>query len=54
MKESFLIKNTTIVNEGESFIADVLLADGHIQQIGTIDVEPNYKVIDGTGKHLLV
>ncbi|TXD81587.1 dihydroorotase [Subsaximicrobium wynnwilliamsii] len=53
MKERFLIKNTTIVNEGESFIADVLLADGHIQQIGTIDVEPNYKVIDGTCKHLL-
>jgi dihydroorotase len=53
MKERFLIKNTTIVNEGESFIADVLLADGHIQQIGTIDVEPNHKVIDGTGKHLL-
>jgi dihydroorotase len=28
------------------------LADGHIQQIGTIDIEPSHKVIDGTGKHL--
>jgi dihydroorotase len=51
-KERFLIKNTTIVNEGESFIADVLLADGHIEQIGTIDIETSHKVIDGTGKHL--
>ena len=48
----FLIKNTTIVNEGASFIADILLADGHIQQIGTIDIRPYHKVIDGTGKHL--
>jgi dihydroorotase len=46
-KERFLIKNTTIVNEGESFIGDVLLADGYIQQIGTIDIEPSHKVIDG-------
>jgi dihydroorotase len=51
-KERFLIKNTTIVNEGESFIGDVLLADGYIQQIGTIDIEPSHKVIDGTSKHL--
>jgi dihydroorotase len=53
MKNRFLIKNTTIVNEGESFIADVLIADGHIKHIGTINAEANYKVIDGTGKHLL-
>jgi dihydroorotase len=52
MKQNILIKNSTIVNEGTSFIADVLLSGGLIQQIGTIDSEPNYKVIDGTGKHL--
>jgi dihydroorotase len=52
MKENILIKNTTIVNEGKSFIADILIAEGRIQQIGNIDVALNYKVIDGTGKHL--
>ena len=52
MKENTLIKNTTIVNEGKLFIADVLLSNGFIKQIGNIDIEPNHKVIDGTGKHL--
>jgi dihydroorotase len=52
MKQIILIKNTTVVNEGKSVLADVLLSDGFIQQIGTINIEPNYKVIDGSGKHL--
>ena len=52
MNEIILIRNTTIVNEGKSFIADVLLSDGLIQKIGKIEIEPNYKVIDGTDKHL--
>jgi len=52
MNQSILIKNSTIVNEGKSFIADVLLSDGLIQKIGNIEAEPNQKVIDGTGKHL--
>jgi dihydroorotase len=52
MKQKILIKNTTVVNEGKSVLADVLLSDGFIQQIGTINIEPNYKVIDGSGKHL--
>ena len=52
MKENTLIKNTTIVNEGKSFVADVLLSEGFIKQIGNIDIKSNYKVIDGTGKHL--
>ncbi len=52
MKQNILIKNTTIVNEGKAFIADVLLSSGLIQQIGNIDIEPNHKEIDGTGKHL--
>jgi dihydroorotase len=30
----------------------VLIADGVIRQIGTIEIDPTYKVIDG-GKHLL-
>ena len=52
MKEKILIKNTTIVNGGELYVADVLLYGGLIKQIGNIDIEPNYKVIDGTDKHL--
>jgi dihydroorotase len=52
MKQIILIKNTTVVNEGKSVLADVLLSDGFIQQIGTINIEPNYKVIDGLGKYL--
>ena len=52
MNQSILIKNSTIVNEGRSFVADVLLSDGLIRKIGNIDSEPNHKVIDGTGKHL--
>lgn len=52
MNDNILIKNTTIVNEGQSFISDVLLSDGLIQKIGNIEPEPNQKVIDGTGKHL--
>jgi dihydroorotase-like cyclic amidohydrolase len=31
----------------------VLIADGVIRQIGTIEIDPTYKIIDGTGKHLL-
>ena len=53
MNQSILIKNSTIVNEGKSFIADVLFSDGLIQKIGSIKPEPNQKVINGTGKHLL-
>jgi dihydroorotase len=52
MNQRILIKNSTIVNEGRSFVADILLSNGLIYQIGNIDIEPNYKVIDGTGKHL--
>jgi hypothetical protein len=43
MNQRILIKNTTIVNEGKSFIADVLIADGVIRQIGTIEIDPTYK-----------
>lgn len=52
MNDSILIKNTTIVNEGQSFVADILLSDGLIQKIGNIEAELNQKVIDGTRKHL--
>ena len=52
MKSDFLLKNITIVNEGECFTGDVLLYDKLIQKIGNIPVEPDFIVIDGTGKHV--
>ena len=52
MKERILIQNVTIVNEGKIFVADILLFDELIQKIGDIKIAPNYRVIDGTGKHL--
>jgi dihydroorotase len=52
MHQKTLIKNTTIINEGKLVVADVLLSNSFIQQIGTINEEPDFNVIDGTGKHL--
>ncbi len=52
MNQGILIMNSTIVNEGTLCKADVLLVDGLIHQIGNIKIEPTYKVINGTGKHL--
>jgi dihydroorotase len=52
MNKKILIKNTTIVNEGKIVVTDVLLSGKFIHKIGNIDIQPNYKVIDGTGKHL--
>lgn len=52
MSQKILIKNATLVNEGISMIADVLVANELIEKIGNIEVEPQYQVIDGTGKHL--
>lgn len=52
MKEPILIKNATIVNEGKSFVADVLIENGIISGIGKLPLAPNCKVIDATGKYL--
>ena len=52
MNPPILIQNTTIVNEGKSVITDVLLSDGRIQHIGTMERKPHHQIIDGTGKHL--
>lgn len=52
MNQDILIKNSTIVNEGRIVVADLLISNGRIDQIGSIDVGPNYKIIDGTGKYL--
>jgi dihydroorotase len=52
MKEKTLIKNISIVNEGQITIADVLIENGFIHSIGQLNDIENVKVIDGTGKYL--
>ena len=53
MSTKTLIKNCSLVNEGQIRIADVWIEDGLIQKIGQI-ADPNdvATVIDGTGKYL--
>jgi dihydroorotase len=51
---SYLIKNTTIVNEGQRFVADVLIQNGRIEKIAhSISVPFAVKEIDGEGQFLL-
>ena len=52
MNTPILIKNATIINEGKIVVVDVLIAEDIISKIGNVPLAPNYKVIDGTGKHL--
>ncbi len=47
-----LIKNVSIVNEGQIFTGNVLIKNDIIQSIGDFSVDPGVQVIDGTGKHL--
>lgn len=49
---SYLIKNSTVVNEHKSFNADVLVKDGIIEKIGKIEDAGDAVIIDGTGKVL--
>ncbi len=51
---TYLIKNTTVVNEGRSFDADVLIKNGRIEKIAsTIEVPFAVKEINGAGQFLL-
>ncbi len=51
---SYLIKNTTVVNEGRSFDADVLIKNGRIEKIArNIEVPFAVKEINGEGQFLL-
>lgn len=52
MTERTLIKNISIVNEGEVIVTDLLIDNGVIQKIGEHQTVQNAKVIDGTGKFL--
>ena len=56
---NYYIKNATLVNEGQTFVASVLVSDGKIAKIvresqAPEPVEgPAWKVIDATGKYLI-
>jgi len=52
MTSKYLIKNISIVNEGQCSISDIVIYDSLIQKIGDTKVEPDFTVIDGTGRYL--
>lgn len=51
--KSYLIKNATLVNEGQIFQSDVLIQDGFIRQIGKDLAVSADEVIDAAGQYLL-
>lgn len=53
MTERTLIKNISIVNEGQIILSDILIDNGVIQKIGLLTDITNSKIIDGTGKYLI-
>lgn len=52
MIQRTLIKNISIVNEGNTIVGDLLIDRGIIQNIGEFDDDKKAIVIDGTGKYL--
>lgn len=52
-QQPLLIKGATIVNESNTFIADVLIEQGTIVQIGTISAKGNCEIINAKGLYLL-
>jgi dihydroorotase len=53
MTEKTLIKNISVVNEGQIILSDILIGNGVIQKIGLLTDITNSKIIDGTGKYLI-
>ncbi len=52
--ENYLIKNISIVNDGRTFVSDLLVRNGRIAKIAPIiQTAAGIKEIDGTGKFLL-
>lgn len=50
---SYLIKQPTLVNEGKTFVADVLIRDGKIDTIGPhLSAKNNTEIIEAKGLHL--
>ena len=52
MTERILIKNISIVNEGQITVTDLLIENERIRSIGQLKDEPAATTIDGTGKYL--
>lgn len=52
MTEKTLIKNISIVNEGQVIVADLLIVNGLIHSIGQLIDHKSVKIVDGTGKYL--
>lgn len=50
---NYLLKNVHIVNEGKTFVGDVLISGERIQAVGGEIDSKGAEVIDGTGKYLL-
>ena len=51
---SYIIKDTTIVNEGQKFSGDVLIKNNRIAKVGTIiNTIERVIEIDGSNKYLL-
>ena len=50
---AYLIKNATIVNEGDAFLSDVLIENGIITKISASIASDSVPVIDAKGKYLI-
>ncbi len=54
MSDSIVLKSGTIVNEGQQFVADILIKNGRIEKIAsTINPVENCEVIDVSGQLIL-
>jgi len=53
MSKKIIFKNATLVNEGKSTVADLLIQNGFIEKIDSQISAPNADEIDATGLHLL-
>lgn len=54
MSNAIIFRSATVINEGKSFVTDVLVKDGLIQKIGTrLQVDHAAEEIDLTGKYLV-
>jgi dihydroorotase len=51
--QKLLLANGTLVNEGRTAIADILIAGDRIERIGSGPTPPGAEVIDLAGKHIL-
>jgi len=52
--QKYLFKNIQIVNEGKTYLSDLLISNGRIEKIASvIDVKGSITEINGEGKHLM-